>query len=535
MDFAPSESVSTQRAPLSKEAQFYYAGLPSVPRLVGRSSTIVWEAPSGPEAYPRHKVLGTVGRHAINNVWEGNLSCKVVEHLDSKKVAWTSIDVVRISYVEESFRPVILWIGVQPESLSVEDGTEVARSCQEILVQSGIIDVDVEIRESFVTPLAGPKLLEPTVSSDATVDLRNPLTPTLGLPISGKLTPYSEGTGGFFISEGGGSKRLFLVTARHVVFKSNRNDNRTFEHKSRSAPCREVILLGDAAFTKFLASIKLEIGGKAIIIPYLERRIADAKDMAGDRGEKERKKAGDELAEAKEAVDALNTFYGEVSTHWASPDRRVLGHVIYSPPIVFGFGTEQYTQDFAVIEIDPSKIDSTNFEGNVIDLGTKIQPDVFTRMMYPNLRNAHIFEYPKDRLLRLKGTIPDKDMRHPPALDQNDEPCLMVIKHGNATGLTVGLANDIRSCVRNYHEGDTTHFSMEWAILPLDNNSGAFSKRGDSGAVVADGGGRIGGIITGGAGWRDESDITYVSSINSIMESIKVKFPKAHLNPNLRT
>ncbi|KAL5480626.1 hypothetical protein ACEPAI_1897 [Sanghuangporus weigelae] len=520
---------------LVKEAQFYYTGLPSGPPLVGRSSTTPWEAPSGTEAYNKSKLLGTIGRHVIKDVWEDNLSRKLVEHLDSNRVPWNSIDVVRISYVGESFRPVILWIGVQPESLSVEDGTKVARSSQEILVQFGIVDVDVEIRESLVTPLDGPKLLVPTFSSDPTVDVRTPLTHTLGLPISGKLTPWIEGTGGFFIAEGGGSKRIFLVTARHVVFKPNRNDNKTFEHNSPSAPRREVILLSDAAFKKFLESIQVEIGEKALMIPYLERRIDKVQDVAGDAAERERRKAGDELAEVKEAMEALNIFYEDVSTRWASPDKRVLGHVIYSPPIELGFGTEQCTQDFAVIEIDLSKIDATNFkEGNVIDPGTKIQPGVFTRMMYPNLQNAHTLEYPEDRLLKLKGTIPDEDMRHPPALDQNGEPCLMVVKHGNTTGLTVGRANDIRSCVRNYYEDGTTDFSMEWAILPFDHKSGAFSAPGDSGAVVADGSGRIGGIITSGAGWMPAKDITYATSINSVMKGINVKFPKAHLNLDLR-
>ncbi|KAG0129059.1 hypothetical protein HOY82DRAFT_418656 [Tuber indicum] len=144
-------SASTPDSPLSKEAQFYYAGLPSRPVLVGRSSTTPWEEPSGLEAYLKHKVLRPVGRHPINDVWEGNLPRKVIEHLDSKKVAFTSIDIVRIGYEEEPFRPVILWIGVQPKSLSFENGTKVALSCKEILVDHGITDVDVEIRESIVT------------------------------------------------------------------------------------------------------------------------------------------------------------------------------------------------------------------------------------------------------------------------------------------------------------------------------------------------------------------------------------------------
>lgn len=61
-------------------------------------------------------------------------------------MVWASVDVVRISYAEESSRPVILWVGVQPGSLSVNDGTKVALSCQETPIQSGVINVDVDIR-----------------------------------------------------------------------------------------------------------------------------------------------------------------------------------------------------------------------------------------------------------------------------------------------------------------------------------------------------------------------------------------------------
>lgn len=234
---------------------FYYAGLPSGPNLVGRSSTAPWEEPTGPEAYNRNKVLGTVGRHPIKDVWEGGLSRQVIEHLNSEEVAWTSIDVVRIGYRDESYRPVILWIGVKPQSLSAKEGTKVAHSCKQILVQFDIVDVDVEIRGSSATFLGGPKLLVPDAYpsfSKPIVDIKNPLTPTLGLPISGKLTPWAEGVGGFFIAEGGDSKRLFLVTARHVVFEPSKDDNNTFEHKSPNPPRREVILLSEAAFKKYL-------------------------------------------------------------------------------------------------------------------------------------------------------------------------------------------------------------------------------------------------------------------------------------------
>ncbi|KAI5123909.1 hypothetical protein M0805_005725 [Coniferiporia weirii] len=171
---------------------------------------------------------------------------------------------------------------------------------------------------------------------------------------------------------------------------------------------------------------------------------------------------------------------------------------------------------------------ATKFEGNVIDLGTQnIHPDVLTRMVYLP-PGPHTFEYPPVHLLSLKGTIPDEDVHHLLALDQNGETCLMV--HSNTTGLTVGRANDLRSRVRNYYEDGTTSYSMEWTILPFDNKSGAFSAPGDSGAILADGSGRIGGIIAKGAGRSTAKDVTCITSIHSLTKGIKAKFPKAHLD-----
>ena len=37
-------------------------------------------------------------------------------------------------------------------------------------------------------------------------------------------------------------------------------------------------------------------------------------------------------------------------------------------------GSYQFTEDFAVIEIDKDKINASNFMGNVIDLDTQITP-----------------------------------------------------------------------------------------------------------------------------------------------------------------
>ena len=46
------------------------------------------------------------------------------------------------------------------------------------------------------------------------------------------------------------------------------------------------------------------------------------------------------------------------------------------------------------------------------------------------------------------------------------------MKNGNATGDTIGRATGIFSYVREYFNDSTHQTSMEWAILPYDNNLG---------------------------------------------------------------
>ena len=86
--------------------------------------------------------------------------------------------------------------------------------------------------------------------------------------------------------------------------------------------------------------------------------------------------------------------------------------------------------------------------------------------------------------------------------------CLVVIKNGSATGVTIGRANSVMSYVRESLDDGSYQTSKEWAILPYDTKSGAFSAPGDSGAVIVDGYGRVGGLLTGGSGVMASTDIS---------------------------
>lgn len=110
-------------------------------------------------------------------------------------------------------------------------------------------------------------------------------------------------------------------------------------------------------------------------------------------------------------------------------------------------------------------------------------------------------------------------------LDHDGEPCLPVVKNGSATGITIGRATGIFSYVRKYFSSSTHQTSTEWAILPY--KSGAFSASGDSGSIIADCHGRI-----GGAGDMESSDITSATPFFWLFPRIKQNgFPNAHLYP----
>ena len=91
-------------------------------------------------------------------------------------------------------------------------------------------------------------------------------------------------------------------------------------------------------------------------------------------------------------------------------------------------------------------------------------------------------KYPTNRLFKVQGIVPDEEMRCPAILDQDDDPCFIVMKCGNTTGRTIGCANNISSYVRN-DNGDT-QISKEWAIYSYDNKSGLFSNKDDSGSAI---------------------------------------------------
>ena len=492
------------------EANLYYQGLHSKPVLVARTGMNEWEPPTGPEAFLVPKTIHTAGQHKIQSLWEEVIAPGIHAIMEADGVNWTSTDVLRIGYTTEAVAPLIIWIGVIPNTLSREDGHTIALRCKNVLITHKIDDVEVEIRESIVTHYAGPALEAPAPIYDPIAELLEPLTSTLGLSICCEKTPNTNGTGGFYVMDA--DSKIYLITARHVLFDSDEHDdNKLYNSKFTSQPCINVLLFSPSRFKEYLRKIEKEIINQRAMISIGERWL----NAAGD-DQARRDHAEAVIDRANDKIEAYQEHYDYVMQYWSKDTDRILGFLRFSPPIVLD--EKRFTQDYALVEMASDKIDPDSFTANAIDLGIAITPARFTEQLYQNPRNGNHFDYPTDRIFKIQGIIPRKDMSTPPMFDKDNVPCLLVMKRGMATGLTLGRANEINSFTRKYFANSPPEKTLEWVICPYDSQSPPFAAKGDSGAAIVDSQGRLGGIVTGGS---HHSDLVYATPAFAILESLK--------------
>jgi hypothetical protein len=151
--------------------------------------------------------------------------------------------------------------------------------------------------------------------------------------------------------------------------------------------------------------------------------------------------------------------------------------------------------------------------------------------MWPQAADSADYDYPQDGLLQAYGIVQDAEIRNPQHLDVNNEKCLLVVKNGAATGTTFGRVNGLESFIRHYPPYNIRETSTEIAVLRYNHDHPRFSEPGDSGSIVLDRNGRIVGIITGGGGATDSTDVSYLTPYWSIDEQLKAKYPGIHLYP----
>jgi hypothetical protein len=132
--------------------------------------------------------------------------------------------------------------------------------------------------------------------------------------------------------------------------------------------------MGTKAFTNFLEFIQGHIGSLNTKVGILEKQVTvltarlegsgpNTELAACELEETQRK-----LNKTRTAIEDLKKFFVKMKKQWTKPEDRVIGHVVWAPPVSVSTPPHSYTKDVCVIKLDKKKF-SQNFRGNVLNLG----------------------------------------------------------------------------------------------------------------------------------------------------------------------
>ncbi|KAI5804860.1 hypothetical protein DFH27DRAFT_512722 [Peziza echinospora] len=530
-DYDEPVSCAERLSVFYPNAAYDFYGMPSGPLCVYKTGE-AWPVRTGPEAQRIIREARGVHGHPMQSVWP-QLGRRVCDMLDANEVAWTSMDCLGFAEAgQERFSPLLIWIGVEPRSLTFALANTVANAITFFISSAGFNDFEIGFRESVVFHSAGPKMLSFDPVNDPVPELREPLAPTLGLFIAPLKTPYYEGTGALYFRECGDNKRVFLLTCAHVARPPPVHLNKGLVRTTKSNPREKVIALGSSAYTNTLMSMIRAIGRLVRSIRDWEtvlRKMGDFKEGESTRVTERRKDHLELVAKAKAKITEIDALHNEVSKRWAIPHQRVIGEVVHIEPIAINVPPECFTSDWALVELYNGKFDWATFGGNKIYIGGNISSLEWGETMFPAPEDQADYEYPENGLLQACGVVQPEEIRTPKQLDANGEECLLVVKHGLTTGTTIGRVTGMESFSHNFNEYGIKGISMDIAVLAYGHANGPFSARGDSGSIVLDRKGRIVGMVNGGAGAADRTDVTYLTPYSYPDQEIKKYFPKSFL------
>ncbi|KAI0056726.1 hypothetical protein BV25DRAFT_1831935 [Artomyces pyxidatus] len=529
------DGANTSRLTNSYQAAYKdFYGLPSLPPCVYKSGPAWREHPG---SYRITREARPVYDHPIADQWRA-IGTRIYQLLDSQGVKWTSIDPVAFSEEGkvEPFCPIVMWIGVRPESLFYEAAVVAAEAIKKMLAEAGFPEIEVAFRESVVTRsvASGPKLLPFNPLRDPVPELLKPFTPTLGLSIAPLETPYHEGTGALYIRVGNTDKRIALLTAAHVARPPSVFAHTGTSHSQSSQAVEEIVAPGDLGYSTAVTNILSAIDDLTRSIDIWNDNISRLPEQPTEGEEDDetgdiRQEYVDLVNKAKKKTEKITMLHDEVTRFRAVPTQRTIGFVLHVESISVGAAPHQFTRDWALIELYKEKIVWDSFKGNKVYVGENLSPSDYGSIMFPRSEDRAGYKYPRDGLLQACGVVQDEEMRSPQQRSANGAKCLHVVKNGLATGTTVGRVNGLYSFTRVCTEAGAEQTSLEVAVLPYDRKRGAFSAPGDSGAIVLERGGRIVGMLTGGGGTAGEIDISYLTPYWWLEEQIQKVFPDSYL------
>ncbi|KAB5591247.1 hypothetical protein CTheo_5329 [Ceratobasidium theobromae] len=542
-----SESLSASASPYyitDWERSTYYHGIsPDPPELLYRSDLRKnpFPIPQGRFPYLPIKTVHGVFGTRLNAVWD-RVAPQICDLLKSGNIRYSALKTARFSIRDEGGNdkrgPIVIWIATHPSTTTPEDAHNITPAILSLLEDNRVEGAVVEWYEGTVEKLSGLPLLPVTANTNPTHYHRRFLTTALGMPITTREmeTDDSQGSVAFFFHQnkdkhGNPSDKVFAVSNCHVL---RRNTSIDYEFQGTGAPRQLVRLAGHRRFQRGMDEIKLSISHLGADADLLAREIEEMEEemkstpqseLEGSNKDLEAKQA--QLAKVNKEIGTLEEFHMELNSQWSDIGRRNIGCVDWAPKISVDVDCNRFTLDIGTFELDKARF-KLNYCGNTVDLGTKYSPGELTEKFYPRNNTRTTFKFPTRRLLTINGFVTHQLLLNPDGFDSNGDPCLIVMKDGNTTDLTVGRYSGMETYLSN----ELGVQSIELAIYNYDKESGPFSAKGDSGSLIFDGMGRMVGILHSGMrkGLSELSHVTYATPAWYVIEKLKTKYPHADFN-----
>ncbi|KAH7226268.1 hypothetical protein BKA60DRAFT_555747 [Fusarium oxysporum] len=511
--FTAEHGSSMAESPITEEeAKGYYIGLFSCPKLVARSNTEDEPWSARHDGWTVHKTIDPIGNHAIVPLWNdanSDLRAGIIATL--RDINWTAIDILQLGYSRrlhtmnepDDMFPKLL-ISVQPESTSWESGFTVTLQCRQVLREHGINDVEVEMMEAWVSKCNSPKLTSHPITDD--IQETAQLSEFLGTCIASEARPRCEGTKGFYVRLKDTDK-LLAVTCRHVLIDGHPNVDYRHYYNTPNM----VVQPGQRTYEATVIRL-------SYYIEQLEKRID--------------KLTPDEMEELSTLQD-LKASYDQIN----DLKSRIIGHVLFSPKYSLGISemNANRLRDWALVELHPDRHETVFSEiKNRVVAGPRANRQLNDVLL--NELSAEHRTHLEDQLLvdhhtntyELTRTVQESEMRRSfqAARSLEDEPAMVVAKFGRTTGLTFGIANEVKSVIRTIMPGEEI-ISEEWCIVghkKRGQRRDVFSADGDSGSCILDVHGRVAGLLTSGkeaGNGSTDKDITYATPIEWLLKDIR--------------
>ncbi|EIW74718.1 hypothetical protein CONPUDRAFT_170052 [Coniophora puteana RWD-64-598 SS2] len=536
---APDATAVVQYALSDWERTNYYNGISGdPPELLYRSDLLEnpFPIPKGRHPHLPTKTVHGVFNTPLNAVWD-TVAPQICESLKARNIRYSVITTARfVTHGEDgndTMGPVVIWIATHPTTTTAENAHDASPDIIALLKANGVEGAVVEWYEGAVERLLGPHLLRTTDDTNPTNHVRRFLIAALGMPIAAaeREADDAQGSVALFFHEkkdkhGSPSARVFGVSNCHVLREDTTVE---YEFKGADAPPQHVRLAGFRRFQRGLDEVKACIGGYGIDADLLAREIAEleAKPKSDDPDEAAEDETAvgakrEKLAKVKKDIGVFEAFYKDTKSQWGDIACRNIGHVDWAPKISVDVQDRKYTKDIGTFEVDAARF-KAQFKGNVVNLGDNFTPQQLTNMFYPQSVGRTAFKFPTNRQLRINGCVTRELLAVPDCFDNSGEPCLIVMKDGNTTDLTVGRYAGLEA----YLCDDFGVESIELAIYNYDRQSGPFSAKGDSGSLIFDGEGHMVGILHSGMPKGGSNHVTYATPAWWAIEQLKLKYPHA--------